>query len=120
MYLWAFGYRLTKIKILAIWSKSYALENINQNSSDFVKFKDKDKLTKGDYFLLLMPATTDNDATINQDVVEKKEDLGGWSSPTLLYQAAVAHQDPTLLGQRTCRLAERVLHSFNALGVLPV
>lgn len=65
-----------------------------------------------------MPATTDNDAPINQDVVEKEEDLGGGSSPTLLDQAAVAHQDPTRLRQTTSWTAERALHRFDALGVL--
>lgn len=70
--------------------------------------------------MFLVPATTDNDAPINQDVVEKEEDLGGGSSPTLLDQAAMSHQDPTRLRQRTSRPAERVLYRFDAPDVLLV
>lgn len=86
----------------------------------FRKWIEKEILTKGYNFLILVPATTDDDAPINQDVVKKKEDLGGGSSPTLLDQAAVAHQDPTRFGQRTSWTAEGVLHCLDALCVLLV
>lgn len=67
-----------------------------------------------------MPAAVQNDAAVNQNVIEEEESLCLLLPATLLLQTTLSHQDAPRLEQRLPPRGERALHGMDPLPVLLV